>query len=86
MKLALAAGPPSPEKPEVPLPATVVMTPVEAATRRMLWLNGSAMNRLPVASIATRTGSFRVAPVAGPPSPEKLPEKVMNSVIRQTNH
>ena len=34
-KLALVPGPPSPLKPETPVPATVVMTPVPAASQRM---------------------------------------------------
>jgi len=38
---AAAAGPPSPEKPAMPLPAKVVMMPF--VTARMRWLPVSAM-------------------------------------------
>jgi len=34
LSAALVAGPPSPLKPAVPLPATVVIMPVAASTRR----------------------------------------------------
>src|SRR5438552_17933212 len=61
------AGPPSPEEPIVPLPATVLMTPFGVTLRIRL---KSAMNRLPVASAATPWGAPRDALVAGPPSPE----------------
>ena len=40
---ALVAAPPSPKKPSMPLPPTVAMIPVAAATLRMRWLNVSAM-------------------------------------------
>ena len=53
---AFVAGPPSPLKPSAPVPATVVITPVPAATRRMRWLDLSAMNRFPLASSATPLG------------------------------
>jgi len=65
MMLADVACPPSPEKPRVPLPATVVMIPF-GATLRMRAL--SAMNRLPCASTAMPVGTI-VALVAGMPSP-----------------
>jgi hypothetical protein len=35
---AAVAGPPSPPKPETPVPATVLMSCVAASTRRMRWL------------------------------------------------
>jgi hypothetical protein len=46
------AGPPSPEKPAVPLPATVTITPL-ADTFRTRLLLVSAMKRFPEASTAT---------------------------------
>src|SRR5438876_199005 len=64
---ALMAGPPSPEKPKPPAPATVVMIPLEE-TLRMRGL--SAMKRFPALSTATPDGLSR-ALIAGPPSPEK---------------
>ena len=67
---AAVAGPPSPEKPNCPFPATVVITPVAASTRRMRSLESSAMNRLPEPSTATPRGLLSWAAVAGPPSPE----------------
>ena len=73
---ALVAGPPLPEKPGVPLPATVAMMPL-GKTLRMRLLPVSAINRLPVLSTATAAGpgkqhtrSCNRALVAGPPSPE----------------
>ncbi len=71
--LALVAAPPSPEKPRIPFPATVVMNPVAASTRRMRWLARSAMKRLPEASTATPLGNLRLASVAGPPWPRPSP-------------
>ena len=66
---ALVAGPPSPEKPFVPSPATVVMIPA-GKTLRMRLLPVSAMNRLPAPSTATPWRLLSCALVAGPPSPE----------------
>ena len=43
LSCAAAAGPPSPENPATPVPATVVMTPVPASTRRTAWLSRSTM-------------------------------------------
>src|SRR5664280_2025204 len=68
---AWVAGPPSPQKPLVPLPATVVMVPSGATRRTRLLLPGSAMYRLPAASRARPPGPWRHAWVAGPPSPQK---------------
>src|SRR5437868_4166582 len=69
-KLALVAGPPSPVKPSnLPPPATVVMTPAAASTRRIRLLPLSAMNRLPDPSAATPAGLHTPALVAAPPSP-----------------
>ena len=67
-KPALVAGAPSPLKPEMPLPATVVMMP-EVSTLRMRLLFRSAMKRLPAPSTATPVGKAKLALVAGPPSP-----------------
>src|SRR5947208_966780 len=66
---AEVAGPPSPLEANVPLPATVVIAPVLAFTRRIRWLYVSARKRLPVPSMAIPQGWFKDAAVAGPPSP-----------------
>ncbi len=66
---ALVAGPPSPEDPAVPLPATVVMMPLLSILRIRLFRE-SAIYTLPAPSRATPIGRFRLAEVAGPPSPE----------------
>src|ERR1039457_6435691 len=66
---ALVAGPLSPLKPSVPLPATVVITPFE--TLRTREFQASAMYRLPAASTATPEGQYNWARVAGPLSPLK---------------
>ena len=73
LKLALVAGPPSPLKPLTPFPATVVMTPVSAATRLMRPLAQSAMSTLPPPSTATPRGYDKLALVAGSLSPLKPP-------------
>ena len=70
---ALGAGPPSPLKPIAPVPATVVMIPVPAVTRRMRWWAVSAMKRFPVASTVAPIGKNSCAPVAWPPSPTLPP-------------
>ena len=70
LSAAEVAGPPSPEKPWVPLPATVVMIPL-GDTFRIRLLMVSAMKRFPEASTATPLGKLNDAEVAGPPSPEK---------------
>ncbi len=70
---ALVAGPPSPERPKAPLPATVLMTPAGDTSRTRL-LPWSAMKRSPAASTANPTGlpaRLSSAAVAGPPSPLK---------------
>src|SRR5437016_592387 len=64
---APVADPLSPLKPCAPLPATVVITPLE--TVRMRLLPQSAMYRLPAASTATAVGENNCALVAGPASP-----------------
>src|SRR5262252_9473471 len=65
---AEVAGPPSPEYPSEPLPATVVMMPL-ADTFRIRSVP-SAMKRFPEPSTATAHGVDNDADVAGPPSPE----------------
>jgi hypothetical protein len=67
---ALVAGPPSPEKPLVPFPATVLRTPA-VFTLRILRLPASTINRLPFLSAARPFGEEIWAPIAGPLSPEK---------------
>src|SRR2546425_545408 len=52
-----------------PLPATVVMTPVAGAPRRIRWFVWSAMKTLPAESNATLDGFCSIARVAAPPSP-----------------
>ena len=67
---AASAGPPSPESPCVPLPATVVMTPA-GEINRTRWLPVSGKRMLPSGSAAMPRGAAICANVAGPPSPEK---------------
>ncbi|RYG51427.1 hypothetical protein EON66_10770 [archaeon] len=69
------AAPPSPLKPAVPVPATLLMLPL-SSTRRMRWLLVSAMNSTtpPVTELYhadTPFGYSSCAAVAGPPSPLK---------------
>ena len=64
-----------------PLPATVVMMPVEAVTLRMRWLFVSTMYRLPLASTATPDGLLSLALVAAPVSPEKPKVPVPATVV-----
>src|ERR1039457_4430155 len=70
---ALIAGPTSPETPEAPVPAKCVIIPLEFTLR--IWLDWSAIYRLPAESRATALGRDKVALVAGPLSPDvpKLP-------------
>ena len=70
--MALVAGPLSPLKPLLPLPATVVMKPVLVVILRMQLFCVSAINRLPAPSRNTLVGELSAALVAGPPSPPKL--------------
>ena len=60
---ALVAGPPSPEKPGVPLPATVVMIPLAETLRMRV---SSAMNRLPAPSTATPHRDAQLRAGGGP--------------------
>src|ERR1700687_1916130 len=73
LKLALVAGPPSPLKPGVPLPATAVMIPVVASTRQIRLASVSAMDKLPEVSSPTTVGQYNLASVAGPPPPHRSP-------------
>jgi len=67
---ALVAGPPSPEKPAAPLPATVTMLPPgPPTTSRMTLLFVSAIKILWEASTQTPLGEWSSALVAGPLSP-----------------
>src|ERR1700719_185699 len=70
LRLALAAGPPSPEYTQVPVPTTVEITPVEADTSRTRQLAESAIRMFPERSTATPEGLFTIALMACPPSPE----------------
>ena len=65
---ACVAGPPSPEKPPRPVPATVVMIP-RGDTRRMRWRSVSATRKPPSGVAATAVGNVSRASPAGPPSP-----------------
>src|SRR5262245_16369875 len=67
---AEVAGPPSPLKPNCPLPATVLINPF-GVTLRTRWLAASEMNRSPNVSTATPAGPESCAEAAGPPSPLK---------------
>ena len=60
---------PSPLYPNVPQPATVVITPVPRSTLRTTLFPLSAMKRSPAASTATPVGSSSSADVAAPPLP-----------------
>jgi hypothetical protein len=78
---AAAASDPSGAKADVPLPATVVMVPLDANTRRIRSLPRSAIKTSPVrGSTATLVGESRqhADELASPPSPAKhavpLPE------------
>ena len=65
---ALVAGPPSPLKPDVPIPATVEMNPLRSTIRTRA-LRRSAIKRLPALSNAMPVGFCSCALVARPPSP-----------------
>src|ERR1022692_2639297 len=70
---ALVAGPPSPLKPEFPLPATVLMLPPTLKRRITLALE-SERYRLPVVvSKDSPLMLLKVAERAGPPSPPEVP-------------
>lgn len=76
---ALAAGPPSPPKPEVPVPAMVITAPVAVLTRRMRWpAKSDTASSSPELAAATATGSLCVAAVPIPSAPPgvPLPDKV----------
>ena len=67
---AAVAGPPSPEKPSVPLPATVSMIPVATVTLRTFGaVLVSPKYTLPSRSVASDHGLRICAAMAGPPSP-----------------
>src|SRR5208282_4230949 len=64
-KLASTASPPSPANAAMPLPATVVMVPVAAYTRRIRPLLLSEIKRLPNVPKAIPRGLLSLAAVAG---------------------
>src|SRR5271170_2386849 len=68
-KLADSAGPLSPANAKFKFPANVVIIPVVPSTRRITLFPASEINRLPAPFADTRSGEFRVALVAKPPSP-----------------
>src|SRR5262249_30956005 len=65
---AEVAGPPSPRKPAMPMPATVEIVP-SVATFLTRWPSNSEMYTFPAASTATLRGVISWALMAGPPSP-----------------
>src|SRR5215467_7298643 len=71
LSCADVAAPPSPGKPALPVPATVVMTPVEDTSRTRL-SSASAMYIAPPPPKAIAEGQRRAADVAAPPSPRPL--------------
>jgi len=66
---AAVARPPSPLDPDDPLPAMVLIIP-DVFTIRSRLLSRSAMYIFPAGSTQTSQGSFNLAAVARPPSPE----------------
>src|ERR1700675_3854329 len=67
---ALVAAPPSPEYPQLAVPATVEIMPVEVEILRIAQLVVSAMMTFPELSTATPLGNPSLALVAKPPPPE----------------
>jgi hypothetical protein len=68
-KAARAAGPESPENPEMPVPARVETNPL-VETLRTAWLDGLGMYKDPSGPSATDAGCTICAASADPPSPE----------------
>ena len=69
-KAALLAAPPSPLKLALPVPAYVVMMPVDAVILRTRWLLKSLKYTFPLASMSIPCGELMAAEVAWPLSPE----------------
>ena len=74
---ALVAAPPSPPYPVAPVPATVVITAVPAATLRIRLFPVSAMYRFPEASNTAPCGLRSPPLVASPPSFTPPPATVL---------
>src|SRR4029079_2842011 len=74
LSIALVAGPPSPLNPAVPVPATVVTTPL-ASTLRTGWAPASAICTAPSLSTATLHASAPgvLARASPPPTVEDEP-------------
>ncbi len=70
-RVATFAGPSSPRPEHEPVPATVVITPLVASTRRRRLFPASKKKSVPEASKVIARGALRFAAVAGPVSPEK---------------
>jgi hypothetical protein len=70
LSFAAVASPPSPELPDTPVPAIVVITPVDRFTMRTDGAAKPAMRRFPLLSSARPCGEEIFADVAGPSSPE----------------
>src|SRR5436305_7998104 len=85
----LVARPPSPEKPQVWFPPTVLIFPVDFVTSRITQLPVSAMNTLPLLSAATPEVVDNSALTAEPPSPEKpqvwFPAEVVIVFVESTS-
>src|SRR5260221_8201271 len=79
LNCADVAGPPSPEKPPTPAPATALIPP-EGSTLRTRLLLESAMYSCP-ALTATSAGESSLAAVAEPPSPELTAAPVPATVL-----
>src|SRR5215217_1191251 len=77
-RAALGAGPPSPEKPNRPVPATVVIVPEGSIFRTLV---KSPTYRFPRSSKVIWSGSLSWAEVAGPPSPECRASPVPAKVV-----
>merc|ERR1740124_1643999 len=83
-RLNLALLPAPLPKPAVPLPASVVTTPVAISTRRMRWLLWSVTSaKTPLGSIATPIGRLNLALLPAPlPKPvESLPASVVTTPV-----
>src|SRR2546428_13982491 len=65
---ALVAGPPSPLKPAMPVPAPVVMIPVPGATLRMRLLFPASVGLAPPAALARALVLLRLGPVVQRPA------------------
>ena len=77
LSCALVAGPSSPLNPEVPVPAMVVMMPVDASILRIRLSLWPATYRFPAPSMVRPYGPSNLARIALPPSPPNPPATVV---------